>query len=199
MQPISSSRPSAASSLQGLLLGRAASADAAATGALHCRRWRVQPVRPLQEHCTGCRRSRYRSTAVPPVAGACYRGMRTPVAAGPRLRPALGPTKSTGTSVPLEHPHRRWCLRTQPLQEHRAAAGGWCLLQGYANPRSNRTAPAPSTCPTKSDRTSVILEHPHRRCCRRPALKLSLSRSAATVGGQCSRGSCWCVPEDPNP
>ena len=42
--------------------------------------------------------------------------MRPPVAAGPR----------------------RW-LQVQPLQGHCAAAGGWCLLQGYANPCSSRT------------------------------------------------------------
>ena len=76
-------------------------------------------ARPLQGTCAGCRCGRYRSTALPPVAGACYRGMRTPVATGPR----------------------RW-LQVRPLQEHCAAAGGWCepLYQG-TNHRRQRSAP----------------------------------------------------------
>ena len=63
--------------------------------------------------------------------------------------------------------------RMRPLQEHCAAAGWqvlqrlcWGLLQEDPNPCSSRTMPALSTWnPLQIDRTSIPLEHPHRRCC----------------------------------
>ena len=90
----------------------ALAAGAAATGALRCRWWLV------------------------PATGVC----RTPVAAGPRLRPAL----------------------------------------------------------VQVDRTSVPLEHPHRRCCLRPALlvPLQIGRYGSTVCGRCFRGSCRCLLQE---
>ena len=59
-------------------------ADAAATGALRCRRG--QPVAwatgaHAGARCAACGCNRYRNTVLPPVAGACYRAMQTPVAA----------------------------------------------------------------------------------------------------------------------
>ena len=108
---------------------------------------------PLQEACAACGCGRYRSTALLPVAACC-------MLQGLLLVPA---------TLGLR------CLRMQPLQEHRAAAGGWCLPQGYANPCSNRPRLRSALVPSSwQDRTSVPLEHPHRRSCLRRALLVPL-------------------------
>ena len=118
---------------------------------------RLAPGALLQEDRTGAatvalcyrRTNRRLAFALPPVAGACYRGMRTPVAAGPRrwlqVRPlqehcaaAGGLCLLQGYATPVAAGPRRW-LQVRPLQEHSAGAGGLCLLQGYANPCSSRT------------------------------------------------------------
>ena len=126
-----------------------------------------------------------------PATGVWY----TPVAAGPRLRPAL---RQVPNIVPLEHPHRRCCLRPAlvvPLQigRYRSTVGGrcfrgscCCLVQEFPNPCSNRATGA--ACAQDSLFLSL------RYSGISVWLVLQLSSEAVTVNDSTAT---WCPPASP--